>query len=236
MPLEVDLFIVPTGGGPPSVSLLDSITATLEDINCVGTIIDAQGPTFVTIEIEGLVQVLPNFLNSDVVTNVTTAVEGFFDESEDDIDFGKDVRESDVTRVIEVTDGVDFVEYTRFTRTPDVVFNVKSGDYTVSAITINKESVTETWTVRFVNTTDFTVEGTVSGLQVATGTLDTPYTSDLGEVSFTVTFVTTSPALGDNFSFKTSPLIGSVLLSDNEFALLGDLSNLTITGGAETLG
>lgn len=233
LPFEVDAFIVPEGGGDPSQALLDDIEAFLEGINPVGTIVTTKAPTFVDIEITGIVTVLPNFQNAIVKTAVLLALTNFFDEGRLDVDFGKDVRISDIFRLIDETDGVDHVEFTRFTRTPEIVFGVKSGDYTVGAITISKETKDETWTIRFTNTTDFTAEGSTSGLQTATGSLDAQYTSDDQEVSFLVSAGTKTPKLGDNFTFKTSPLVASVLLSDDEFPFLPTTDNIIFTGGAD---
>jgi len=70
-------------------------------------------------------------------------------------------------------------------------------------------TVTETWTVVFTDATHFTATGSVSGLQVNTGTVGTEYSSDSEEVTFTISqdggdtaFIAT-----DQFTFKTYQLL-----------------------------
>ena len=84
--------------------------------------------------------------------------------------------------------------------------------------------VTETWVIVATSPTAFTVTGSVSGLQVATGTVDSLYTTDAADLTFTLTGV---PVSGDTHTFKTfsvahdTPVFG-LWMEGRSFQVEGD--------------
>lgn len=68
------------------------------------------------------------------------------------------------------------------------------------------DTKTETWTLTCVATAPaalFSVQGSVSGLMATQATVGVPYSSALGEVSFTISQGTIAFAVGDTFNFDT---------------------------------
>lgn len=229
---EVWVYIVPDGGGLPSSTLKTNLATYLMTINCAGVGVVGQDPTEVTVDISGTVHVLSNFTNAGVEATVLAALDDFFDVTlADGPDLGKNIALSDVYRLIDEQEGVDYVDLTKLTFRPIVVYAVWSGGATFSAVSISSTTKRETWTISFNSPTTFNVSGSTSGPQVATGTLDVPYVSDGAEVSFLITSGGGPPAIGDRATFKTSPLVGNIVIEDTEIAKKGSIA-LVFTGGA----
>ncbi|MDY6988040.1 MAG: invasin domain 3-containing protein [Thermodesulfobacteriota bacterium] len=89
------------------------------------------------------------------------------------------------------------------------------GNGTMSAVTVSPtNTVTENWTVACtaaaVDGGTFSVTGSVSGLQAATASVGTAYTSDGGEVSFTISDGSSDFVVPDSFTFSTTATTFSV--------------------------
>lgn len=86
--------------------------------------------------------------------------------------------------------------------------STNEGDGTLDITNVNlDESKVELWTV-FLNASEtaWSVEGSVSGVQTGTATTGNSYTTDGGEVSFTITAGTKAFEAGDRFAFLTTGL------------------------------
>ena len=231
---RVKVIVAPVGGGPASQALLDDVVDYLDTVRMATDGITAESAEYVLIDMTGDVTVLDSFRQADVEAAVNAAITDFF--AVENREFGDpdtpvgDVRISDVFAVIESIDGVDFVELSVLTRVPNPTWQRASGNATFGAVSISGATVEETWTVTFNSATTFTVRGTVSGYQIATGTVGVLYASDNGEVQFTITAGGTPMAAGDYATFKTSFLEGSVDISSEEIAAEGTIV-LTFTGG-----
>ncbi len=83
-----------------------------------------------------------------------------------------------------------------------------TGNGVMSDVTVGTDAVSEYWTVTCTaaapDSGTFQVEGTVSGVQAATATVGALYTSDGGEISFTISDGSTDFAVGDEFTFSTT--------------------------------
>lgn len=228
---EVWVYIVPDGGGLPSLTLKTNLADYLMSVNCAGVGVVGKDPSEVTVDMTGTVYVLANYTNAGVEAAVLAVLDDFFDVTlADGPDLGKNINLSDVYRLIDEVEGVDYVDLIKHTYIPTVVLEVWSGDPTFSVIGITNSTLRETWTVTFYSPTQFNVTGSLSGPQTP-GVLDTPYTSDGGEVTFTISSGGTPPAVFDRATFKTSPLVGNIVIEDTEIAKKGTIA-LTFTGGA----
>jgi len=231
---RINLYIAPVGGGAASQALLDDVADYMETVRMASDGITVLSATYVDVDITGTVQVLSAYRQADVEAAVLAAITSYFEV--ENREFGDattpvgDVRISDVFSIIEGVAGVDFVELTVLTRVPAPVFLFASGDATFGAVTVSPTTVEETWTVVFTSPTTFTVRGSISGLQVATGTVGAAYASDNGQVVFTITAGGTPMASGDRAEFKVSQKVGSVDISETEIASEG-VTNLTFNGG-----
>jgi|SRR3989344_1756598 len=231
------IVVLQEGGGEAPQALLDSLVELLDTKRMITDVITARSAKFGAIDIIGTVQVLPTFLNLDVQNRVIIALNNFFDadislnESSSAIDFGKTITHSDIVRLIDEINGVDYVDLTTLTLQPEVDFVTKTGDYTVSSVAVGATSLRETWTIQFNSATTFTASGTASGVQSNTGVMDSAYISDNNEVSFTVISGSIPPAISDQFRFRTSVKVGNILIDEDQIAVPG-ITALTFVGGA----
>lgn len=86
-----------------------------------------------------------------------------------------------------------------------------TGNGTLTGVVVRPGAPAETWTITLTAATTFTATGGTSGLQTATGTVGTLYTSDSGEISFLVTAGGTPFESADEFTLDTEVLPGHVL-------------------------
>jgi len=228
---NVKAYIIPTGGGLPSTALKNAVEAELLSKCEIRTVPKVFDPGLARVQIGGTVHVFSNYIQSIVEEAVQDALEEFFTASNQE--FGADVRESDVSRVIDEVDGVDYVNITKltlFVDSTDIDLEIWTGDATFSDVIVGSAVGSETWTIVFDSATTFNVRGTVSGVQIATGTLGTQYVSDNGEVTFTITAGGTPMAIGDKATFRTSQYRGNIAILDDEIPVL-ELNDLVYSGG-----
>jgi hypothetical protein len=228
---EVVVTVVPEGGGAPAQALLDGLQAHLEDKKCLGTIIQMNAPVYVSIEVTGAVHVLSSYSVDAVEADVITAVSAFFAADGGEVDFDSDVQIGDVYTLIHNIEGVDYVEFSRFTRTPSVRYVIWTGDALFGSVAINEATKDEVWTIVFTSSTAFNVEGSVSGLQQTAGVLDSAYTSDGGEVSFTIAAGVNPLRRGDTATVRVSEIVGSVVIDSDEFPFLLSTTGFSFEGG-----
>jgi hypothetical protein len=79
-------------------------------------------------------------------------------------------------------------------------------------------AVDETWTITFTSATEFTVTGSVSGLQTATGTVGTEYTNDASTVYFKVIVGLVAWTAGDTIAFDIATGLGAEKWTVNRYA------------------
>ena len=229
---DVSVYIAPVGGGIPSIGLKNDVLAYLDQRDIVTTRVTMKDAGYVFVKQAGTVYVLSNYLNDSVEAAVNDAIAAFYDF--DNRDFAENVYLSDVYRVIEDVPGVDHVDFTMVSVYPVASYDSWSGGIdgpVLGEVSITETTIVETWVVTFDSPTTFTVEGSTSGLQINTGAIDTAYTSDSAQVSFTITSGLLAPIVGDNLSFKTSKILANVVIQINEI-ITSAVHALTFTGGA----
>ncbi len=229
--IGLDIFIAPVGGGLPSQALKDEVFDFLTARKCAGTFLVIKDPTFINIDISGTVVVKSNFVNADVEAIALASITAELSFSNPNRTFGTAVRFSDIVALIDNTEGVDFLNLTNLSFIPTVVLQTWTGDGTFSQIVIGAAAVDEIWTVNVLTSTTFSVSGSVSGVQVATGTFDVPYSSDNSEITFTLITGINQNNTGDFATFRVSEKIGDIEMLASELAQEGTI-DLTFTGGA----
>lgn len=124
---------------------------------------------------------------------------------------GDDIKKSWLQHMLESISGVDYVDLTRMQRDPYArkLYDFSS-DATFSQITVNSDTLRETWTLLFDTPTTFTVTGSLSGVQTATGTVGVAYTSDNGDLGFTMTAGSTPNFKENRYEIKTGPWLGNL--------------------------
>lgn len=226
----VRVTIAPTGGGPPSTQLKDDLEAFLDERKMAGTCLEIADPDFRQVDITGVVTVANNFDVDSVASETLARIDQFFGDDSDFVQFGRPIFMSDVFALIDTTTGVDNVEISKLSCKPVVTKEVGLADCAFSEVEVGEEAVEETWTVTFTSDTAFNVRGTVSGFQAVTGSVGVPYSSDGGEVSFTVTCDGGAPAAGDRAVFDTCPRFASVPMPASSIPQKGTI-DLTFVGG-----
>jgi uncharacterized phage protein gp47/JayE len=227
----VDLYIVPHGGGLPSDTLKSGLQSYLEEKKMVNDILTVKDPQYVSIDVQGTVYVKPSYVRTVVEAAVLEVLDDFFAYDSDYADFGQGIFLSDLYRLLDEVEGVDHVDLDKLARVPVVKYEIWSGDAVFGDVAISGSTKEETWTVELVSPAEFKVTGSVSGEQANTGIFGTEYTSDKGEVTFTITEGSRACKAGDRATFKTSKLVGNINLAGSEFPQKGTV-NLSFTGGS----
>lgn len=223
----VSVYVVADGYSAPSQALLDSIQADLEEVLVIGAILRMYPAEFPEINVSGRIYLKPNYSVEEVRDSVTRVLAEYFtpeDPAQSSKDVGTTVYYSDIVRLLDEADGVEYVELDTLLRRPTPETIVWNGDSTFDAVSTGAVSKEETWTLRFTSPTDFTLTGSSSGLQVATGVVDTPYSTDLDELHLTVTAGSTPNQSGDYAEVRTSRYLGNVLMDQSEYSLQGTVS------------
>jgi hypothetical protein len=94
---------------------------------------------------------------------------------------------------------------------------LNTGNGYVSAEGADDSAGDETWTIDFTSATEFTVTGSVSGLQTATGTVGTEYSSDGSEITFTIIAGTTAWDTGDEITFAVEDGLNTLKWTVDEY-------------------
>jgi hypothetical protein len=228
----VRLTIAPTGGGIPSSQLKADLLAYLEDRKMIGTCVEIVDPEYQPIDGAGTIYMASNFSTEQGALDIDNAITAFFDLGSEFVGFGQGLYLSDFYRLLDSIPGVDHADLTELTRRPMPNCGPWCGDAAIGTVAVGIKAVNETWTIIFTSPTTFTARGSVSGLQANTGTLGVAYTSDDGEVSFTVVPGTVAPCVGDTCSFITSPKVANIPINSNEIMEKGNFV-FNFIGGAK---
>jgi len=141
---------------------------------------------------------------------------------------------SDMIGAVENSDGVDHVDVSMFTRTPQLLgprangWDLSAGDAAFGLVSVSGDATDELWTIIFTSATTFNAKGSVSGFQLGVGTIGAAYTTDNGSVSFTVSAGVTAMAAGNTGKFKTTRLVGNIPYTATEHPVLVPDTDLTI--------
>lgn len=103
------------GAGKLSDQAKEDLLSFLNDRKCITTRIKILDPTYVPIDIEATLYYSKGSLPSVVKANAEAAILEEFDYN--NVTYGKEVRKSNVYRILDSVDGVEYVELTQFTNT-----------------------------------------------------------------------------------------------------------------------
>lgn len=235
----VILYVVPEGAEEGEVltpTLKSAIYAAFERRKMATDTISIVQAALIPIDVELDIFTYRNFRNPAVRTRVREAFlatdSGLLSFKVNDL--GKHLRQSDMINIIEDLEGVDYLNVKRYTRRPQLVWTHRLGTAVLheAGISITKFAKAQVWTVYFLNTTQFTVTGSISGRQVRTGTLDVPYTDDTNQISFMLVSGAADMGEGDGGTISVSELVGNIQLAAKEFPVPGRV-NIHVLGGIE---
>lgn len=239
---EEAVYIAVTGDNPvPSgtwddvkqtgTGLLGIVGALLVEKSCTATRIMMRPITALDVELEVEVIALDKAYASKVKIEVIAAANRVI-RSTRAVTIPNTIPLSALMAELEAVNGVDYVNVKKFYRKPYIEpLNVGLGDPSFSVVEVTNGIEDEIWTLYFTSSTTFSVEGTVSGTQVLTGVIGTEYTSDMGELTFTISAGSISNKVGDQYRILTGALVGNITVQPKEIPVYTDTSGVSIIGG-----
>lgn len=232
----VNVTIAPVGGGVPTDDVRQRVFDLLDSVKPILTHVVIHNPKYLQANLTIKVTVLDNYSQFEVRTYVDEEIKTLF--SFENRDFGKGEYISKLYEILNKINGVKFIEVLRMTVNPRVDWITVTGNPTWSPITINPtNNLDGKWKVVMTSATNFQVyfdsagDGTFSTLK-GTGSFGTQFTSNGGEISFTITAGNVACAAGDFWVFRTSPYLGNIEIEPDEILLLNSLDyNVILQGG-----
>lgn len=242
-PLHIGVWIavegsnpVPTGTWNPvtevGTGMLGAVGTTLKSKKMASTLMFILPTTPVEIVAELDVYIKDDYYKSQIRQLVLEEVASYI------LDSNRGTEDSLITRsrldkLVEDIQGVRYVDVTKFYRQA-FIEEIKVGiaDTLFSSVTIGDNVQDEIWEIFFEDATTFTVTGSATGLQRNVGTVNTEYTTDLGELSFQFNSNTIPNQFGDTYQIKTSKFVGNIDIRDKETPVLqSDSITINIIGG-----
>lgn len=236
--IEVRVVPVSWKGEDITADLRASVQISLDDKRMVTDIVSIRTADPVHPKISILVTALPKRRNDPLSTAVKAAIKTLYDPAT--AEFGgtdtapRRLPISDMIGTVENVDGVDFVDTLEFTRRSLLLgilssgWDTASGDATLGDITVGDTAKEEEWTIKFTSATTFELTGQSSGFQVATGVLDAIYSSDGGEISFTLATGGNAMSSGNSGRFRTSRPLSNIPYTSLEHPAYDESLDLTI--------
>ena len=224
--IPVSLFVATEDGLNSSMAQKKDILDYLSTRQIAGTTVEVFNPTYQPIDIEANVYIYPNFSTSTVETAVREGLTAYFDrQTSTYTGFGKASYLSDITCIIDGTEGVQHVDFVRYTRKPTPQLYIWSGDayFDEDGWFIGEDAINEEWVITFNTLSTFSVRGYTSGLQ-GSGSLDTPFISTNGQFGFTLKSGTSPMSVKDTAMIRTSPLVANIPMSTEEFFTQGTVT------------
>jgi len=224
--IPVSLFVATEDGSNMSLSQKQDILDYLAPRQIAGTTVELFDPKYQPINLEANVYIYANYATSTVDTNVRESLNDYFNvQSSSYTGFGKASYLSDITSVIDGSEGVAYVDFVKYSRQPTPELEIWTGNATFDsgAWYIGDDAINEEWTVVFTSPTAFSVRGYNSGIQ-GTGSLDAPFISNNGNFGFTLLSGTTPMSAQDKAVIRTSPKIANVVMDTDEFFTEGTVT------------
>ena len=225
----ITLHVLPTGGGTASQAMLDAVKLVVTARTIIGAevVVLPILPAYVVFTLN--VYAANRLLSRDTIRQrVRNAIVAALDPSK--VTPGKGFAMSDVAVLVEGVDttNLDHVDIKRLSRVPRTVPSV-AGLPAMSEVLINPLTDYASYVITAQNATQFDVSKN-GVIQAVTGTIGTPYTTDGGEITFTVgvpgeLFVT---PFGQTYSFTTSAYANNVIIDPDEFMALRQAGDLQL--------
>lgn len=225
---------VPTGtwnvGKQSGTGTLGAVGRALNAKKASSVVLHILPMTALDVAVEIDIYVKSNFYRNDVKSRSQEVVEAFIR--------GTNIQESrsliplsGLNEILEAVNGVDYVNVKQFHRKPYIEQkSIGIANSTFSSVSTGVGLLEETWIVFMQSATTFKVIGSKSGTQVNTGTLGTSYSTDNGELTFTITAGDKPNKTGDLYKIMTSAYIGNVYIQTHEVPILTE-QTLNMFGG-----
>lgn len=164
----------------------------------------------------------------DGLAAVRATIRNFF--SMDNQQIGVQCPESGLVKEIESTYGVDYINTLRFQRTPlERRLSGQTSDITFDMISYGPSCPRDRFTFQFITPSTYSVEGSESGIQTATGSLDVTYTTDDGGFSVKILSGSYPPMVKEKWEILTGSYVGNIDPDPDEICLLPEDEEIPIT-------
>lgn len=222
---NVNVYIVPTGGGVASSSLLTEVDDYLDIRKTITKNVTVYPVGELTVKITANITANPGYENATVEANAEAALIALFDVDNQSI--GADLLIGDSYQAIENADGVVSSEITAFYVEPyPRPLNGTTPALVWTRTLLSGSTATVTWGIVFTTTTAFTL--TRNGISV--GSFSTGALVSQTEISFTITGTYTA---GNEYQFITYPYVSTKIdLQEKSIpAISASDITLNVTGG-----
>lgn len=162
------------------------------------------------------------------VAAVRQTVEDFF--SSDVQKIGTQCPVSGITKELETTYGVDYVNILQFQRTPlERRLSGQYSDMTFDLSGFGPDTAKDRWTLTFITQNTFEMRGENGGLQTNIGALDSVYYVDDESFFFTVSSGLVAPYVGEKWEIVTGAYVGNIDPDYDEVCLLPEGVDIPVT-------
>lgn len=217
----VDMYIVPTGGGVASETLIADVFNYFEDKRMVTTDIRVFSAGDVRILLTIDVAVQKNFNRVDTIANVLANLLDFM--SEDNQNIRGSVFLGDIYQTVENTDGVDHSEVKIMTVLPFAVPVGTAPTLLWIRSILPASSTTNNWKIKIISVSQYIMYKNGNFL----GTFDIGTAYDLTDISLTVN--AGAYTISDSWTFISYKSFGSVTLTDLSIPT-SQAENITLNG------
>jgi hypothetical protein len=226
---RTDIYILPEGGGIASSYLINLVQAALDEKKLDGAI-----PAADTLQLANI-QIAVNVVTFNSSIAKSTIKKKVIDETEENLDYTKLTRGrgftlSDLAGIYEnIDDGelIDYVDFAILTRVARVQKSNSSAPDFVGRVKITSAVGYDTYLVTAVSTTQFSVSKN-GAPQTTLGTVATEYTTNNGEITFTLGESGDTLTIGDTWLFRTSKYVDNIVIDSNETMQLEKSSDLVV--------
>lgn len=203
----VDVYVVPSGGGIATPTLLSSVVAFFEDKRMITTIVRALPAGEIIVQIYADVTIKDNYIKTSVANSIILRLTDFLSVQNQDI--GGAVHLSDIYQIIEDTDGVAFSEINGLQPIPFALVNGSTTTALNWVPTVKPASVsTVPYRIQMNSSTVYQLYRANTYL----GNYNVGDTVDLAEISFLVN--AGAYVSGDSWTFVVYPYFGSFQLQE----------------------
>lgn len=227
---RTDIYILPEGGGVASSFLINQVQQELDDKKIEGAIpvVSALQPASIQIHVN-VVTFDSRVQKSTVKRKIRTATEDNLVYTK--LTRGRAFTRSDLDGIYENIDGgqlIDLVDFSILTRIPRITKSNPSSPDFVGRVAITSLVSYDTYLVTAITTTTFQVSKN-GAPQTVIGTVAVEFTTDNGEITFTLGETGDTFVAGDTWLFKTSSYVDNIVIDDNEFQRLEKSTDLVVS-------
>lgn len=226
---RTDIYLLPEGGGIASSYLIGLVQTALDEKKLDGAI-----PAADTLQLASI-QIAVNVVTFNSSIAKSTVKKKVIDETTANLDYTKLTRGrgftlSDLSGIYEnIDDGelIDYVDFSIITRIPRVQKSNSSAPDFVGRVKLTSAVEYDTYLVTAVSTTQFAVSKN-GAPQTTLGTVATEYTTNNGEITFTLGESGDVLTAGDTWLFRTSKYVDNIVIDSNETMQLEKSSDLVV--------